>query len=349
MRILLIGPYSPPRGGVQAHITCLHQFLIAQGISCEVIDLSPGRMTDGSGVYGPRNALALARLLITLRYDISHLHVGGNLSRRVAALALLCASIPGRKSILTLHSGGYPSSPQGRAVRPNSFRGLAMQRFDRLVAVNQEIAAWFQKVGVPSERVRVILPYAMPATPTVIDLPESLRSFMAEHGPLLVSVGGLEAEYDLAIQIEVLGEVRKEFPKAGLLLVGSGSLEMDLKRLTAATAYADHVHFCGDLDRSLALRVISDSDLMLRTTLFDGDSIAVREAVHFGIPVVATDRAPRPEGVRVVPAQNLESLRLAATECLRNGSRRPPDSNASDENLAAILALYKEVLESRSL
>src|SRR4030095_2083616 len=101
MRILLIGPYSPPRGGVQAHVTALRQYLLARGVSCEVIDLSPGRKTEGSGVYGPRGALDLARLLLTLRYDISHLHVGGNLTRRDAALALLSATLPRRRSVLT--------------------------------------------------------------------------------------------------------------------------------------------------------------------------------------------------------------------------------------------------------
>ena len=343
MRLLLIGPYSPPRGGVQAHLTALHQFLLAQDVSCEVVDLSPGRTTDNAGVYGPRNALELARLLVTLRYDISHLHVGGNLSTRVAALGMLCGTVPGRKSILTFHSGGYPSSPEGRAVRPNSFRGRALRKFERVIAVNEEIAAWFRKVGVPAERVRLILPYAMPSASLATELPESLHSFVTQHQPLLISVGGLEAEYDLPVQIEALGAVREKFPNAGLLLVGAGSLELELRGRAAEKSYGDHVLFCGDVDRSLALRLISDSDLMLRTTLYDGDSIAVREAVHFGIPVIATDRAPRPEGVRVIPAQNLELLRDATMECLRNGSRRLPATEASDENLGAILALYKEV------
>ena len=344
MRILLIGPYSPPRGGVQAHLTALRQFLLDQNVHCEVVDLSPGRRTDNNGVYGPRNALDLTRLLATLPYDISHLHVGGNLSTRVAALGMLCGRIPRRKSILTFHSGGYPSSPEGRAVSPNSFRGRALQKFDRVIAVNEEIAAWFRKVGVPAERVRLILPYAMSSTPLATELPDALRSFIAQHEPLLISVGGLEAEYDLPLQIEVLGAVREKFPNAGLLLVGSGSLEVELRRRAAEKAYQNHIFFCGDVDRSLALRLISDSDLMLRTTLYDGDSIAVREAVHFGIPVIATDRAPRPEGVKVIPAQDLELLGAATIECLRNGSRRLPATDASDENLGAILALYKEVL-----
>jgi glycosyltransferase involved in cell wall biosynthesis len=344
MRILLIGPYSPPRGGVQAHVTALRQYLLARGISCEVIDLSPGRKTEGSGVYGPRRARDLARLLLTLRYDISHLHVGGNLTRRDAALALLCASLPRRRSVLTFHSGGYPSSAEGRAATPTSLRGLAMKRLDRVVAVNKEIAAWFHQVGVPDQRIRLIQPYALPAAPPNIDHPEPLRFFLARHRPVLVSVGGLEPEYDVPLQIDALGQVRNKFPQAGLVLVGAGSLEPELRRYVAQKTYGEHVFLCGDVERSLAMRIIADSDVMLRTTLYDGDSIAVREAMHFGVPVVATDRAPRPEGVRVVPAQDLAQLTEATAECLSNGSRRAPSDKLREENFDAILALYEELL-----
>jgi glycosyltransferase involved in cell wall biosynthesis len=347
-RVLLIGPYSPPRGGVQAHVSALREYLAARGVPCEVIDLSPHRKTDGAGVYGPSGAAGLARLLLTLRYDVAHLHVGGRLSPRLAALALLAGVLPGRKSVLTFHSGGYPSSPEGRAARPRSLRGFALRRLDRVVAVNEEIAAWFRQVGVEAGRVRLISPYALPAAPPAAEPPEPLRSFLARHRPVVVSVGGLEPEYDLPLQIEVLGQLREKFPGAGLVLVGAGSLDADLRRRAAEKPYGEHVLLCGDVGREVALRVIADSDLMLRTTLYDGDSIAVREAMHFGVPVVATDRAPRPEGVRVVPAQDLARLREAAEQCLGNGARRPPAGEPREENLAAVHALYEELMRGNN-
>jgi glycosyltransferase involved in cell wall biosynthesis len=344
LRVLLIGPYSPPRGGVQAHVSALRDYLLGRGVACEVIDLSPSRASDGAGVYGPRGAAGLARLLLTLRYDVAHLHVGGRLTPRLAALALLCGSLPGRRAVMTFHSGGYPSSPEGRAARPGSLRGLALRSLDRVVAVNEEIAAWFRQVGVGAGRVRLICPYALPAGPPAAEPPEPLRTFLARHRPVLVSVGCLEPEYDLPLQIELLGQVRGRFPGAGLVLVGSGSLGEELRRRAAEKPYGEHVLLSGDVDRSVALRVIAASDLMLRTTLYDGDSIAVREAVHFGVPVVATDRAPRPAGVRVVPAQDLARLREAAEQCLGNGARRPPADEPDEGNLAAVLALYEEML-----
>lgn len=344
LRVLLVGPYTPPRGGVQAHVTALREYLTGRGVACEVIDLSPNRRTDGAGVYGPGGALGVARLLLTLKYDVAHLHFGGRLHARLCALALLAGVAPGRKSVLTFHSGGYPSSPEGRAARPTSLRGLALRSLDRVVAVNEEIAAWLRQVGVGQGRVKVISPYALPAEPPSVEPPEPVRAFLERHRPVLVSVGGLEPEYDPLLQLEALGRLREKFPGAGLVLVGAGSLGGELRRRADEGPHGEHVLLCGDVGREVALRVIAASDLMLRTTLYDGDSIAVREAVHFGVPVVATDRAPRPEGVRVVPAQDLSAVCEAAAQCLSNGARRAPAGRASEENMAAVLALYEEML-----
>jgi glycosyltransferase involved in cell wall biosynthesis len=341
-KVLLIGHYSPPRGGVQAHVSALRDYLLGRGVPVEVVDLSPNRKA-GAGVHAPGGGLGVMRLLSTLRYDVAHLHVGGRLSPRLAALALLAGVLPGRRAVLTFHSGGYPSSPEGRAARPRSLRGFALRRLDALVAVNEEIAAWFRQVGVEAERVRLISPYALPAAPPAAAPPEPLRSFLERHRPLIVSAGGLEEAYDLPLQIEVLGQLREKFPRAGLVLLGDGVLHEELRRRAAEKPYGEHVLLCGDVGREVALRVIADSDLMLRTTLYDGDSIAVREAVHFGVPVVATDRAPRPAGVRVVPAQDLARLREAAEQCLSDGARRAPAAGPSEENLAALLALYEEL------
>lgn len=347
-RVLIVGHYSPPHGGLQSHVSGLRNFLVRRGVPVRVIDVSPSRRTDaGAGVYGPRNAVDVARLLLTLRYDVAHLHVGGRLHPRIAALALLMGSLPGRRAVMTFHSGGYPSSAEGRADSPRSLRGLAMRSLDRAVAVNEEIGAWFRQVGVEAGRVRLISPYALPAEPPDVEPPEPLRSFLGRHRPVLVSAGGLEPQYDLALQIEALGRLREKFPRAGLVLLGTGHLHEELRRRAAEKPYGEHVLLGGDVGREISMRVIADSDLMLRTTLYDGDSIAVREAMHFGVPVVATDRAPRPAGVRVVPAQDLARLCEAAEQCLSNGARRPPAGEPHEENLAAVLALYEEVTGAR--
>jgi glycosyltransferase involved in cell wall biosynthesis len=345
MKVAQLGPYPPPHGGVQTNLVAIRHYLEGCGHSCVAVNLTRFRGA-APGVYYPSGAIELARLLLRLRVDILHLHFGGDLPRRLVGLALLCTLLPGRKTVLTFHSGGYPSSPAGQTAGRWTLRGFVFRRLDGLIAVNAEIADLFRKFGVRPERIRTILPFAaMPPLQCSDPLPGNLRRFMEKHRPLLVTVGGLEPEYDLPLQIDTLEDILQRFPDAGLVIAGGGSLEEELRREIASKAYADHVLLYGDLPRTAMLRAMLDSDVMLRTTLYDGDSISVREALYLGTPVIATDNGMRPPGVTLIPTANRHRLRDAVFEVLAAPStERAPVTGDGQGNLRAVVEFYRELL-----
>ena len=53
---------------------------------------------------------------------------------------------------------------------------------------------------------------------------------------------------------------------------------------------------------------LKHADLFLRTTSTDGDSVALREALYFGVPVVASDVTGRPVGVTLYEFANPAAL-----------------------------------------
>jgi glycogen(starch) synthase len=343
MRVLLLGAYPPPHGGVQTHMVALRDFLVRQGISCEVINLTRYRKRDGDGVFYPRSALGVLWLLLRRRYDVAHLQVGGNLSRRWLLLGLVCSWIPGKKVVLTFHSGGYPSSPEGRAARPNSLKGMVLRRLDGLIGVNQELVDFFRRLGVRANNIRLIVPFA-PAPEAAVELPAPLREFYDSHRPVIITVGLLEPEYDLPLQIRMLGDLRRVMPDAGLAIIGSGGCEVKLREEIAARPYRDHILLCGDVPHPVTLRAIAEADVMVRTTLYDGDSISVREALHLGVPVIASDTVFRPEGVILVPISDQPALHRAIQETLRRPRARQPSPAADERNLQSVLEFYEELL-----
>jgi len=344
MRVLQLGPYPPPHGGVQSNLVAIRRFLLKRQIPCAVINITRHRKTAAEQVYYPNNAAQLFQLLLTLRYDIIHLHIGGMLTRRLLGLGLVCCSMPHSKAVLTFHSGGYPSTPEAKSATTNSLAGFSLRRFDGLIGVNPEIIAFFRKLGVQAERARLIYPHAFMDDEPRVDLPTPLAGFFANHRPMLISVGLLEPEYDLPLQIEILGRVRENFPSAGLVMIGSGSLEGDLRKQIQAQPWAEHILLPGDVAHQATLRAISDSDVMLRTTFYDGDAVSIREALHLGTPVIATDNAMRPPGVTLIPSHNLSALQQAVEHTL-GSPRAPRQPTRTDEtNLQAILDFYQELL-----
>jgi glycosyltransferase involved in cell wall biosynthesis len=346
MRVLQLGPYPPPHGGVQSNLVAIRNLLRKRKIPCSVINITRHRKPEADQVYYPQNTLGLLWLLFQLEYDIIHLHLGGNLTNRLLGLSLICCLIPGKKAVLTFHSGGYPSSPQGREARPTSRTGFVMRRFDMLIGVNPAIVEFFHKLGVPPSRTRLIYPHSFSAEIAGTDfLPKNLAAFFNNHNPVLISVGLLEKEYDLPLQIQVLGRIRENYPRAGLLLIGSGSLEAELRALIAAQPYADAVLLTGDVPHRATLRAIAQSDLMLRTTLYDGDAVSVREALYLGVPVIASDNGMRPSGVRPMPSQDLNALDRTIVEVLSSDTKRSDRSSPADEtNIQAVFEVYKELM-----
>ncbi len=347
MRVLQIGPYAPPHGGVHANLSAIRDAIIGRGDSCEVIAITkPDRPVEREeGIYRPRTAFALLRLLFSLKYDIVHLHLGGMLTNRLIGLTLVCGLLPRKKKVITFHSGGYPSSPKGQSAKPFSVRGFAFRLYDRIICVNAEMIAMFKKFGVGENRLRHIYPYSFDVPPEDTPVPQNLKDFLNVHNPLLVNIAQLETHYDLALQIDVMEKVLENFPNAGLIIIGAGSLEEDLRARIKSKPYSSKVLLCGDVARIVTLKIIQKSDLLLRTTLYDGDAISVREGLFLGTPVIATDNGMRPEGVYLVPISNLPALHAAILKVLNNKSERQSGNDNGKKNIEEILNLYDELYQ----
>jgi len=257
--------------------------------------------------------------------------------------------LPGKSTVLTFHSGGYPDTPEGRAATSSGFAAFVFRRMDRVIAVNRAIADLFQRFGVSPEKIRLIPPYSVPAQHAPTEIPPHLQDFLDNHHPLLLTVGLLEPEYDLPLQIDVLGRILDRYPAAGLIVAGAGSLHSHLEALIASKPYASNILLYGDMPHALTLHLLRACGILLRTTLYDGDSVAVREALHFGTPVIASDNGMRPAGVSLIPKQDVEALRIAIETQLQRGRERTGAMPSGEENLEAVLQLYDELYRERSL
>ena len=98
------------------------------------------------------------------------------------------------------------------------------------------------------------------------------------------------------------------------------------------------------MPHAVTLRATQECDLLLRTTLYDGDSVSVREALYIGTPVIATDNGMRPEGVCLIPPSDPARLLDAVCDLLsRERSPRAPGGDGQ-ENIRAVTQFYEELL-----
>lgn len=345
MRIVQLGPMPPPHGGVSTNMMAIHHMLTRLGHSSRIIDVTNrGAGSEAVHVLKPRTAVTLVKMLLQLECDIVHYHIGGNFTSRLSLLTLFCGMLPAKRSVVTFHSGGY-ARENALLAKPRSLRGLAFRSIDLVIGVNEQMREMFRAYGVAEERVRIIPPFDLQRPDPRISLPSDLEDFARRSKPFLLAVGALEPEYRNEFLIDAMAHVTGLFPNAGLMIVGSGSLRADLDSDIARTGLRDRIKMTGNLDRSIVLHLINRADTMLRITDYDGDSIALREALFMGTPVIASDNAHRPNGVLIMkmppdPEQLTERLIEAKEVQLSSHAGEVAD----ESNIRSVIKVYEELL-----
>jgi glycosyltransferase involved in cell wall biosynthesis len=347
MRVLQLGPFPPPNGGVQTNLKAIHDLLCEQGHNAAVVAITrASRVENMPNVYKPRSIFSLIKLLLTLKFDIVHFHVGGNLNFRVSMLMLICGLLPNRKAVVTFHSGGYAAEAIHFAKRL-SLRGFAFRSLDFVIAVNSQMLEMFRRYGVRENKMTLILPFVLRKPEPDVEIPMNLLEFVKGHRPFLLTVSGLEKEYGISLQIEALERILEKFPNACLMILGWGSLEEELRELIASKKYAQNILLAGDVNHQIALHLIDKADILLRPTFYDGDAISVRESLFLQTPVVATDNKMRPAGVDLIPAPPvIEALVEKVFEVLANKDRPQPETNLNGlENIEAVINVYEKLIK----
>lgn len=140
------------------------------------------------------------------------------------------------------------------------------------------------------------------------------------------TVGNFTPKKDQRTLIDALSILRTSQPRATLTFIGGGKLEQQLRDHAKAAGLENAVIFAGT--RNDVQAVLPAFDVFAISSLFEGLSIALVEAMATGLPCVATDVGGVSEvlqdGVqgRLVPASNPRALGAALAEIANSPSLR---------------------------
>lgn len=347
VRLLLIGPYPPPHGGISVHLATAHSQLRQRGVHCRVLNVNRLALESDEYIW-IRSHLDLALALLRYaRYGWTlHLHTNGH-NLKSWLMALLCG-LAGRlapASLLTLHSG---MAPLYLATAPRWRRRLiryACSLYTRIICVNEEIREVLAALGVPRERLEVLAAF-LATSPPEVALPAELEEWMRRHQPLLSTALFFRPEYGFSLLVEALAHLRSRYPALGCLVMGSGEEQAQAEMLVRRKGMAESIALLGDVPHDFCLALMARSNVFVRATLGDGDAVSVREALSLGVPVVASDVGTRPAGTLLFKAGDMEDL-IEKIEAALEEPRRAHARWQSD-GLDKLLAVYDSLNSPQS-
>ena len=286
-------------GGVRAHLADCARLLAADGH--DVIVEAPAAVLDGLDVdparaealeIGPRpspnDALAVARLRrLGRRADVVHSH--GLRAGALAALALGRRRRGRTRLVVTLHNltvGGRLTTLVG-----DRLERLIARRADLILAVSPDLAKRAREVGAPRVEVAIIpaVPPQNSGHPSSSDAAAPQEVWPPGVARLL-TVARLAPQKGLPLLLEAAAILSREVDAGRLTaftwaLAGDGpGREQAAERIAAEQL---PVTLLGR--RSDAPALMEVADIVVQTSLWEGQPLTIQEALRAGTAIVATD------------------------------------------------------------
>ncbi|MCB9849358.1 MAG: glycosyltransferase [Phycisphaerales bacterium] len=294
----------------------------------------------------------MLRMLLSSRHQVMQVST----SRwQVRFFGALVSALRGTRLIVYARGYSLPDSYfQGGVVKRRLVR-WALRRAERVFAPNPDLAERIASIGFDAKRIDIIPPFIPPATDAVAtEIPVEVQRFCEGKGPFLVANGAYvlvndQDVYGLRALAQLVRELLPRFPRLAVVVYMRAGAHREMSEFADLIA---EVHESPLRDHLLLydstgefFPVLAIADVFLRPTTTDGDANSIREALHVGVPVVASDVIPRPEGCRTYPANTPDALRTTVESVLDDlAAERAKAAAAPKYNAAEVLLpIYREL------
>lgn len=351
IKVLLVGPYPPPYGGLAVQLCEWQRYLSEQsGYQCRVLNIGEFRDTTIDGcvpTFGYWDFIRKLYKHCSENYLIHLLTNGHNARSWLSACGCALVGMRNRRrTVLVFGSGNAPEYIKNAGPFMTMVIRTSLRLGGYFICRNSEMREALIQCGAESERIALLPGFlGLNNNDCQRDVPDKIEAFLKEHDPVLGATANLDPEYGIEFMLEAMEELRTRYPSIGLLIIGP-----DEDSRTAFTKASNSIHFTGQLSNQTVLAVMSRFTLFLRATYFDGDSISVREALSLGVPVVASNVGYRPEGVHLFPKGNRLAMIAQITKVLNGPGNvsAPLGEGAAADSIGELLNIYQQLAGRRS-
>jgi glycogen synthase len=348
LKIAIVGPYPPFIGGTSTFLSHLIPALENQGVCTRVFNTQKGDPERGALERVGRLWL-FSKLAIKAAFsgcDIIHCHSVNWANLLGHGLVMIVGRTFRKPTVLTLHAGNILEK-----LRTGRSRTLArlILRFPQIVTtVTPELCVAVTELGIKNA-------YFIPNNLLYVNekdfapIPTDINQFISSHRPLIASVGAMERVHGIEVLVKALPILLSSYPDIGVIIIAYKSVNIQYQSEINKLIIDLNLNKSVVLPKQLpsVVSVVKTADLLVRATFSDGDSIAVREALALGIPVVASDVGFRPQGVARFPPGDHIQLAAKIMDVLRSPKKIQRTYLDSDlETIGEYLRVYQVALNS---
>jgi glycosyltransferase involved in cell wall biosynthesis len=311
-KIVLLGPYPPPYGGVSIYISTLFEFLKNRGVHLWTYG---DREISGPNVH----------YLKDKRRDLIPLILAEGRGARVADCTHFLVEYPSAlvplwvilkrllrfEWIKIVQDGSLPSRYKDFNFLRRALFRLSVRSVDEFIAVNEELERWLRhEIGVKQKIALVMslfpVPYRDAETHVPADTQAALEPFR-RRAKRVCSIGVFIREYGFAHVAEAVERLRLETNEDIGLVLLDGDFAKDDEYRAEVLRNRDWIVVLKNVAHSLVFQILKQSDVFVRGFGLESYGLSRVEAIWCGLPVVAT-RAGETRGMLLYDFGDVEEL-----------------------------------------
>lgn len=269
----------------------------------------------------------------------------------------------GPRLLLEEHGRFFPEVKNPKRIFVN--RLLAKRRTHRVIAVSEDIRTRLQQYeGLDADQTRVIYNGVKVDPPLTRDARDAMRRELGFQPDSFVvgTVGRFDPIKNLPMLVGSMARAAGSCENLRGLLVGDGPVFRDVRALIEREGLSDRVRLTGF--RGDARTLIQCMDLFVLSSVSEGTSMALLEAMASGVPVAVTDVGGNPEVVLngktgwVVPSGSVDALSTVIVACIEDARQRQAFAAAGQSRFEALFTFdrmiehyreqYRTLLESQA-
>ena len=302
-KILIIGPYPPPLGGVSVYIYRLSKSLD----NSQVFDVSKN---------GFKKYIDLFVVLCRTKFRAVNIH---SFSMTIVFVLMITRLFKNFDLIATSHNPRlFEESSQFKALIYRVF----FHCIDVLVVVNKHILDDYKSrdLHIPKS---IIIEHAFLPPPLeeedkiLATYPSSFYDFIKSKTQIItanafqISFYKNTDLYGLDICIELTAKLKNVYPNLGFIFalanekVNTEYIDKMRLRIKELNLEENFYFLTGQKE---LWPIFKKASLMIRPTNTDGDALSIREALYFKCPAIASDVCDRPKGTILFKNRNLDDL-----------------------------------------
>jgi len=242
--------------------------------------------------------------------------------------------------VVTIHGSDFRMATE----RSNFLRKIFLyvcQRAKQIMCVSELQEKEIQKMGVRTEKIST---FPMGIDQSFLEAGRKRREKLNGQSHTVLSNRNLLPLYNVSLLIRAIPMVLKEEPETKFLIAGDGIEKETLEREVKSLNINSSVRFLGRVPHEEMPYLLSQADIYVSTSLYDGASVSLLEAMGSGTFPIVTDIPANREWIIdgengfLVPLNEERFLAEKILEAIRNR-----------ELLSESLKINESIVEERAL